>query len=177
MKLASGGYQSSEAVYSFLHQVYIQIIIAYRLIVWQLVYILIEYYFSLKYRISGYQFCFMNTLQSFFNAKYHLVFSVYRISGFIMQMVHPMPQFLRQFLPEISFFRMSDQQFCLKWNNYSTSVTAVFRELLEKEQMCDVTLATKVNAAQYSGYQADLDGFKSATTVEVSMQSYTSCWV
>jgi len=38
---------------------------------------------------------------------------------------------------------MSDQQFCLKWNNYSTSVTAVFRELLEKEQMCDVTLATK----------------------------------
>ena len=41
---------------------------------------------------------------------------------------------------------MSDQQFCLKWNNYSTSVSAVFRELLEKEQMCDVTLATKVNA-------------------------------
>ena len=72
---------------------------------------------------------------------------------------------------------MSDQQFCLKWNNYSTSVTAVFRELLEKEQMCDVTLATKVNAAKYSSYQTGLDWFISATTVEVSMQSYMSGWV
>ena len=44
------------------------------------------------------------------------------------------------------FFRniMSDQQFCLKWNNYAVSVTSVFRELLAEEQMCDVTLSTQV---------------------------------
>ncbi|XP_023336388.1 modifier of mdg4 isoform X2 [Eurytemora carolleeae] len=38
---------------------------------------------------------------------------------------------------------MSDQQFCLKWNNYAVSVTSVFRELLAEEQMCDVTLSTQ----------------------------------
>ena len=37
-----------------------------------------------------------------------------------------------------------EQQFCLKWNNYSSNMTSVFKELLENEQLCDVTLTAQV---------------------------------
>jgi len=36
-----------------------------------------------------------------------------------------------------------EQQFCLKWNNYSSNMTSVFKELLENEQLCDVTLTAQ----------------------------------
>ena len=38
-----------------------------------------------------------------------------------------------------------EQQFCLKWNNYSSNMTTVFKEMLENEQLCDVTLTAQVD--------------------------------
>lgn len=36
-----------------------------------------------------------------------------------------------------------EQQFCLKWNNYSLNMSSVFKEMLESESLCDVTLAVQ----------------------------------
>ena len=36
----------------------------------------------------------------------------------------------------------SVQQYCLRWNNYQTNLTAVFDQLLQKESFVDVTLTT-----------------------------------
>eukprot|EP00088_Acartia_fossae_P014056 TRINITY_DN17492_c0_g1_i4.p1 TRINITY_DN17492_c0_g1~~TRINITY_DN17492_c0_g1_i4.p1 ORF type:complete len:394 (-),score=93.17 TRINITY_DN17492_c0_g1_i4:338-1519(-) len=36
-----------------------------------------------------------------------------------------------------------EQQFCLKWNNYSHNMTSVFKDMLEQEHLCDVTLRTQ----------------------------------
>jgi hypothetical protein len=35
----------------------------------------------------------------------------------------------------------TQQQFCLRWNNYQTNLTFVFDQLLQTEAFCDVTLA------------------------------------
>ena len=43
-----------------------------------------------------------------------------------------------------------EQQFCLKWNNYSSNMTSVFKELLENEQLCDVTLTAQVSIIKLS---------------------------
>ena len=42
-----------------------------------------------------------------------------------------------------------EQQFCLKWNNYSSNMTTVFKEMLENEQLCDVTLTAQVDISIY----------------------------
>ena len=36
---------------------------------------------------------------------------------------------------------MSEQCFCLRWNNYQSSVMGVMKSLLEEEQLVDCTLA------------------------------------
>jgi hypothetical protein len=37
---------------------------------------------------------------------------------------------------------MQQQQYCLRWNNYQTNLTAVFDQLLRNEAFVDVTLST-----------------------------------
>lgn len=36
---------------------------------------------------------------------------------------------------------MSGQQFCLKWNNYQSNMSEVFQNMLQNENLVDVTLA------------------------------------
>ena len=35
---------------------------------------------------------------------------------------------------------MDSQKFCLKWNNYQNSVTSVFENLRQDEELVDITL-------------------------------------
>ena len=38
---------------------------------------------------------------------------------------------------------MSNEKFCLKWNDFQENVSGSFRELKEDQDFCDVTLASE----------------------------------
>lgn len=44
--------------------------------------------------------------------------------------------------PESRASTTTNEQFCLKWNNYTTNLTNVFDQLLQNESFVDVTLTT-----------------------------------
>lgn len=45
-----------------------------------------------------------------------------------------------------------DQQFCLRWHNHPSNLTDVFIRLLQKGELCDVTLAVEGETIKVSSF-------------------------